>query len=206
MPKLSEQTNQEYEAYKTRALFYGATPRTLQGLVGSVMRKEPVVEVPKALEDHLTDVTLTGISFAAFAKTTLEEVLKTGRYGVLVDAPRYITVYAGTAVRRDSDHPPPVKDRNTDRSWTSMPVSDAVEVVVPATGATLYVFGGPTPLDAVRRYNLFSGGGVLPPLVLPLLIELSVTSFPMLLARLLVVFISASCSAGQWDLPDRGWR
>jgi alpha-glucosidase (family GH31 glycosyl hydrolase) len=25
------------------------------------------------------------------------------------------------------------------------------------------VFGGPTPLDAVRRYNLYSGGGVLPP-------------------------------------------
>ncbi|HEV8303962.1 MAG TPA: TIM-barrel domain-containing protein [Gemmatimonadales bacterium] len=84
-------------------------------------------------------------------------------YGVLVDAPRYITVYAGTAVRRDSDHPPPVKDRNTDRSWTSMPLSDAVEMVVPAGGATVYLFGGPTPLDAVRRYNLFSGGGVLPP-------------------------------------------
>jgi alpha-glucosidase (family GH31 glycosyl hydrolase) len=84
-------------------------------------------------------------------------------YGVLVDAPRYITVYAGTAVRRDSEHPPSVKDRNTDRSWTSMPLSDAVEVLVPAAGATLYLFGGPTPLDAVRRYNLFSGGGVLPP-------------------------------------------
>jgi alpha-D-xyloside xylohydrolase len=84
-------------------------------------------------------------------------------YGVLVDAPRYMTVYAGTAVRRDAEHPPPVKDRNTDRSWTSMPLSDAVEVVVPAGGATVYVFGGPTPLDAVRRYNLFSGGGVLPP-------------------------------------------
>ena len=84
-------------------------------------------------------------------------------YGVLVDAPRYITVYAGTAVRRDSDHPPAVKDRNTDRTWTSMPLSDAVEVVVPAGGATIYVFGGPSPLDAVRRYNLFSGGGALPP-------------------------------------------
>lgn len=84
-------------------------------------------------------------------------------YAVLVDAPRYVTVYAGTAVRRDSPHPPPVRDRNTDRRWTSVPRSDAVEVVVPSLGARLYVFGGPTPLDAVRRYNLFSGGGVLPP-------------------------------------------
>jgi alpha-D-xyloside xylohydrolase len=84
-------------------------------------------------------------------------------YGVLIDAPRYITVYAGTAVRRDSKHPPPVKDRNTDKSWSSMPRSDAVEVLVPSSGAIVYVFAGPTPLDAVRRYNLYSGGGVLPP-------------------------------------------
>ena len=84
-------------------------------------------------------------------------------YGVLVDAARYVTVYAGTAVRRDSDRPPPVKDRNTDRTWSSQPAADAVEILVPAAGATVYVFGGPTTLDAVRRYNLFSGGGVLPP-------------------------------------------
>ncbi|HKG93304.1 MAG TPA: TIM-barrel domain-containing protein [Gemmatimonadaceae bacterium] len=84
-------------------------------------------------------------------------------YGVLIDAPRYITVYAGTAVRRESAHPPTVRDRNTDREWTSMPLSDAVEVLVPARGARVYVFGGPTAMDAVRRYNLFSGGGVLPP-------------------------------------------
>jgi alpha-glucosidase (family GH31 glycosyl hydrolase) len=89
--------------------------------------------------------------------------VSTAGYGVLVDAPRYITVYAGTAVRRDSEHPPAVKDRNTDKSWTSMPVSDAVEMLVPAAGATVYVFGGPSTLDAVRRYNLYSGGGVLPP-------------------------------------------
>jgi alpha-D-xyloside xylohydrolase len=84
-------------------------------------------------------------------------------YGVLVDAPRYVTVYAGSAVRTDSKHPPVVRDRNLDRAWSSQPTSDAVEILVPAAGATIYLFGGPTPLDAVRRYNLYSGGGVLPP-------------------------------------------
>jgi alpha-glucosidase (family GH31 glycosyl hydrolase) len=84
-------------------------------------------------------------------------------YGVLVDAARYITIYAGTAVRLDSEHPPEVRDRNTDRRWTSQPLADAVEVLVPARGAVVYVFGGPTPMDAVRRYNLYSGGGYLPP-------------------------------------------
>lgn len=84
-------------------------------------------------------------------------------YGVLIDAPRYITVYAGSAIRRDSKRPPVVRDRNLDRRWSSQPLADAVEVLVPAAGATIYLFGGPTPLDAVRRYNLYSGGGVLPP-------------------------------------------
>ncbi|MEP6619021.1 MAG: TIM-barrel domain-containing protein [bacterium] len=84
-------------------------------------------------------------------------------YGVLVDVARYVTVYAGTAVRRDSKHPPAIKDRTTDKTWSAQPLSDAVEMVVPAEGATVYVFGGPSALDAVRRYNLFSGGGVLPP-------------------------------------------
>ena len=64
---------------------------------------------------------------------------------------------------RDSKNPPVVRDRNLDRRWSSQPTSDAVEVLVPAAGATVYLFAGPTPLDAVRRYNLYSGGGVLPP-------------------------------------------
>lgn len=84
-------------------------------------------------------------------------------YGVLIDAARYITVYAGTVVRLDSENPPEVRDRNTDPDWSSQPRSDAVEVLVPASGARLYLFGGPTPLDVVRRYNLYSGGGYLPP-------------------------------------------
>ena len=38
-------------------------------------------------------------------------------------------------------------------------------VDVPAAkGLDVYVFAGPTMLDAVERYNLFSGGGALPPL------------------------------------------
>jgi len=36
-------------------------------------------------------------------------------------------------------------------------------MLIPASGATVYVFGGPTPLDVVQRYNLFCGGGVIPP-------------------------------------------
>ncbi|HYJ37987.1 MAG TPA: TIM-barrel domain-containing protein, partial [Chitinophagaceae bacterium] len=84
-------------------------------------------------------------------------------YGVFINSARYLNIYTGSGVRKDSDDPPVAKDRNTDKSWSSRPYSDAVEVVVPAAGVEVFVFAGPTALDAVRRYNLFNGGGVLPP-------------------------------------------
>ena len=84
-------------------------------------------------------------------------------YGVLIDAARYLTVYAGTAVRVDAKHPPELMDRNTNKNWDSQPYSDAVEILVPAAGANVYIFGGPTAMNAVQRYNLFNGGGYLPP-------------------------------------------
>ncbi len=84
-------------------------------------------------------------------------------YGVLIDTARPATVYAGSAVRVASENQPPIRDRNSDRFWDAQPPGDEVEVLVPAAGAELLVFGGNSPLEAVRRYNLFSGGGVLPP-------------------------------------------
>lgn len=84
-------------------------------------------------------------------------------YGVLIDAAQYITVYAGTGVRVDSKNPPELQDRNTNKKWSAQPYSDAVEVLVPANGTSLYVFAGPSPMQVVQRYNLLNGGGYLPP-------------------------------------------
>jgi len=60
-------------------------------------------------------------------------------YGVFINSARYIDVYAGTGVRKDSKNPPQEKDRNTDKSWSSRPYSDAVEIVVPGAGTEVYV-------------------------------------------------------------------
>ncbi|MEZ5040206.1 MAG: glycoside hydrolase family 31 protein [Saprospiraceae bacterium] len=84
-------------------------------------------------------------------------------YGVLVDAAAYLTVYAGTAVRVDAEEPPVIKNRNTDKDWDAQPYSDAVEILVPAAGTDLYIFGGQSMLEVVQRYNLYCGGGYLPP-------------------------------------------
>nr|WP_199075585.1 TIM-barrel domain-containing protein [Pedobacter sp. ASV19] len=84
-------------------------------------------------------------------------------YGVFINTARYINMYVGSAVRKDSETPAAPKDRNTDKSWSSRPYSDAVEILVAAEGLEFFVFTGPKPIDAIKRYNLFMGGGPLPP-------------------------------------------
>lgn len=84
-------------------------------------------------------------------------------YGVLINAARYITVYAGTGVRKDSKNPAVEMDRNTQKGWSAQPYSDAVEILVPAAGTEIFVFAGKNAMEVVQRYNLYCGGGVLPP-------------------------------------------
>ena len=86
-------------------------------------------------------------------------------YGVLVDSARYVDFYVGQAVRLAAREKPPLIDRTTRKEeWTATPRSDSIEALVPARGVQVYVFAGPTPMDAVRRYNLYCGGGALPPM------------------------------------------
>jgi len=84
-------------------------------------------------------------------------------YGVFANSAQYLTYYVGTGVRKNANTPPIAKDRNTDNTWSSRPYSDAVEIYIPAEGVEFYVFAGTNSLDAVKRYNLFCGGGTLPP-------------------------------------------
>ncbi|HSF46498.1 MAG TPA: glycoside hydrolase family 31 protein, partial [Chitinophagaceae bacterium] len=84
-------------------------------------------------------------------------------YGVFINSARYIDVYVGTGVRKDSKNPPVVYNRSRDREWTAEPYSDNLEILVPAPGVELVLFSGTTMLDVVRRFNLYQGGGTLPP-------------------------------------------
>lgn len=84
-------------------------------------------------------------------------------YGVLINSARYITVYAGTGVLAEGKNLPPEMNRNSQRNWNAQPYSDVVEMVIPAAGTEVYVFAGHTPMEVVQRYNLYCGGGTLPP-------------------------------------------
>jgi alpha-glucosidase (family GH31 glycosyl hydrolase) len=84
-------------------------------------------------------------------------------YAVLFNTARPCSIYIGVGNRLGDLDNPPQRDRNTDPDWESQPSSGAVEASVQAPGLEILLFAGPTPMDALRRYNLYCGGGALPP-------------------------------------------
>jgi len=83
-------------------------------------------------------------------------------YGVLINSSRRVKIHVGVGNRKDGNLPDPI-DRTDGKNWSARPVSDAIEASVQDGGLEIYVFCGKNPLEAVQRYNLFCGGGVLPP-------------------------------------------
>lgn len=93
-------------------------------------------------------------------------------YGVLIDTARYATFYCGNK-RKKGSRPSPQSAAPEAAGSDSLPpayarfhVDEPSEVLIEipeAQGADVYIFGGPTMRLAVQRYNLFAGGGALPP-------------------------------------------
>ena len=85
LPKLSEQTTDDYNAYKTRALFYSITSKTISALVGMASSKRPIVTHPSELDKFFVDD--SGVQFYEMLSQSLSENLLMGRFGILVDRP-----------------------------------------------------------------------------------------------------------------------
>ena len=85
LPKLTEQEQSEYDAYKMRAMFFNATGRTVDSFVGMVFRKPSAETVPDKLQPFLQDATLSGQSWEDYEKAILREVIGIGRIGSLVE-------------------------------------------------------------------------------------------------------------------------
>ena len=93
-------------------------------------------------------------------------------YGVLIDTARYATVYAGGKKKKSTGRtetvpdPSGVSTENLPVAYRRLRMGEASAVLIEileAQGVDVYVFGGPSMRAAVQRYNLYSGGGALPP-------------------------------------------
>jgi hypothetical protein len=89
LPRLSDMSYGEYNAYKNRAQFFNATQRTLTGLAGMISRKPAVITLGDAesLRPLLDNCTSDNQSFTIFIRNIIREVLGMGRIGAFVDAP-----------------------------------------------------------------------------------------------------------------------
>jgi alpha-D-xyloside xylohydrolase len=91
-------------------------------------------------------------------------------YGVLFDTLRYMTIYCGGANRRtdttQEDQGSQSVVSGSEELYASRARDGQAEVIaeIPrAEGVDVYIFAGPNMREAVQRYNLFSGGGCMPP-------------------------------------------
>ena len=79
LPKIiADQTDAEYAAYLARGLYPGAVGRTVNGLTGSALLKEPEINLNGRMLDLITTERVKG---------TIKEDITYGRTGILVDMP-----------------------------------------------------------------------------------------------------------------------
>jgi hypothetical protein len=84
LPKLSGQTEDEYESYKLRANFLNLTARIINTNTGLMFSKQPTIDLPKSIA-YLYDDTETFTSIYELFYTSTREVLTMGRFGIMLD-------------------------------------------------------------------------------------------------------------------------
>lgn len=90
VPELSNQDKAEYEAMVSRATYFNATGRTVDGLLGMAFRKPVIYEVPAQMQSFVDDITLakdSPVNIDDFCASALREDIVTGRVGYLVEYP-----------------------------------------------------------------------------------------------------------------------
>lgn len=95
----------------------------------------------------------------------------TAGYGVFIDTLRYATVHSGAAARTDKAGSEEDKRSSAGfagstelyQAQARRPGGRMMIEIPSAQGVDIYFFAGPKMTQAVQRYNLFSGGGCLPP-------------------------------------------
>ncbi|MCE0498245.1 MAG: glycoside hydrolase family 31 protein [Methylacidiphilales bacterium] len=95
--------------------------------------------------------------------------VSTAGYGLMVDTARYATFYCGSASPIEAKSTPGNAGRvglDTETLYAARGPGASRQMVIEVPGAegvAVLVFAGPGLREVVQRYNLFSGGGVVPP-------------------------------------------
>lgn len=159
-------------------------------IAGDASERGYQIELPLAPDEMIYGL---GLQFQSFLQRGLKKTLRVNAdpkldtgdshapvpfyvnsrgYGVFVDTLRYATFYCGNKDRKGTP-PRAARQGQSQARAGALPAeyaryhpdepSQTIIEVPEAKGVDVYVFGGPTIRLAVQRYNLFAGGGALPP-------------------------------------------
>ncbi len=87
LPMLRREDKNDYEARLGRTPFFNAVGRTVAGMHGLLFRKPPTPSIPSRISEMVLDIDMAGTPLDLFAQQCAIELLKLGRFGVLVDYP-----------------------------------------------------------------------------------------------------------------------
>ena len=87
IPRPAGMENEDWDAYLSRAHWFGATGRTAHGLHGMLFSKAPTKTKAEGLDDILANVDLAGNSLDQFASEAAWDLLPTNWGGILADYP-----------------------------------------------------------------------------------------------------------------------
>ncbi len=157
----------------------------LHAIRGRRTERGCMVQLPLRPNEHIYGLGLQFLSFDQRGKKKVTRVnadpkadtgdshapvpfyVTTEGVGILVDTARYASFYFGDARPKPTHAVERVSTANPDPNYThNLEDGDTGQITVEvphAAGVDVYLFAGPEMIDAVRRYNVFAGGGpVLP--------------------------------------------
>jgi len=80
-----KESDESYTRYLNRAMFYPVTERTVMGLVGLMLRRQPSLQLHPAMVPHWEDLTLADDPWHMVVLETCQEMLLGGRVAIVVD-------------------------------------------------------------------------------------------------------------------------
>ncbi len=100
IPRRSHEDQDKYYQRIQKAIYTNFTGRTREGLKGAIFRLPPRIELPPDMEFMLDNADGAGQSIEQIAKLATDEVLETGRFGLLADYPSVDENLTAEQVRR----------------------------------------------------------------------------------------------------------
>ena len=87
IPRRTLETDDKWYPRLEKAIYTNYTGRTREGLKGAIFRLDPRIELPPDIEFMYGNADGSGQSLVTVAKLATDEILETGRFGMLADYP-----------------------------------------------------------------------------------------------------------------------